>query len=142
MDKFAENLSLKDTIGKMNELKAQKEKILEAERRRQEQEAEKKAAMKKTEQEETEKASVPPAQSKTPEKKHEETGHMDASAERCNMSNQRNAPAQEHVKHCGQRATTNGAGLTVSVLEISGTPQQIAKIKDYIRFTGASFKEM
>ncbi len=142
MEKFAENLSLKDAVVRMNELKAQKEKILEAERIRQEQEAAKKAAMEKAEQEKKEKpenASVNPAPM---ESKSEDTRSAKNVDDYHTLHEQKTSWSQKPDGCCDPKIPLTNNGATTRVLKIIGTAQQIAKIKDYIRFTGASFKEI
>ena len=49
------------------------------------------------------------------------------------------APAEMGQAQVSERAYPGGH---IATLRITGTPQQVAKIKDYIRFTGASFEEV
>lgn len=135
---FYNSLSLQDAIRKMNDLNAQEQRILEQQRReREEREARERAAAEKAAAEQAAKEQVVPAPEKIPEMVQTETVEKPAvSAPEIphspEMPEVRHAPAPERAYPGGQIAT----------LRITGTPQQIAKIKDYIRFTGASFEEV
>lgn len=135
---FYNSLSLQDAIRKMNDLNAQEQRILEQQRReREEREARERAAAEKAAAEQAAKEQVVPAPEKIPEMVQTETVEKPAvSAPEIphspEMPEARHAPAPERAYPGGQIAT----------LRITGTPQQIAKIKDYIRFTGASFEEV
>lgn len=132
---FYSTLSLQDAIRKMNELNAQEQRILEQQRREQEERerAEKeRAAAEQAAREQsvpTPKKNPEMVQTENVEKPEVSTHEIPHSPE---MPEVRQTPAPECVYPGGQ----------IVALRISGTPQQIAKIKDYIRFTGASFEEV
>lgn len=121
LNSFYTDLSLQNAIQKMNSLKAQKERILEMERQRQEREA------KLAEQQAQPEASVPQTEP-TQNLRQADTPHNTA-PEHENIPQPVNKPEMIQEK----------PGI---VLRIVGSEQQLAKIKDYIKFTGASWEEV
>lgn len=121
LNSFYADLSLQNAIQKMNSLKAQKERILEKERQRREREA------KLAEQQ-----AQPEAPVSQPEPiqnlRQADTPHNTA-PEHENIPQPVNKPEMVQEK----------PGI---VLRIVGSEQQLAKIKDYIKFTGASWEEV
>lgn len=126
---FYAELSLQSAIKRMNELKLQKERILEIERKKQEE-----AARKAEEQQRA--ATIPPAQ---PTEKVEQA-HTPVNTE----VKHENIPLAEKTPEMVQEKAPERAypGGQFTTLRIVGTPQQIAKIKDYIKFTGATWEEV
>lgn len=121
LNSFYADLSLQNAIQKMNSLKAQKERILEKERQRREREA------KLAEQQAQPEASVPQTEP-TQNLRQADTPHNTA-PEHENIPQPVNKPEMVQEK----------PGI---VLRIVGSEQQLAKIKDYIKFTGASWEEV
>lgn len=117
---FYMELSLQSAIKRMNELKLQKERILEIERKKQEE-----AARKAEEQQRA--AAIPPSQ---PTEKVEQA-HTPENPE----PKHENIPPVEKAPEMVQEKP----GI---VLRIIGNEQQLAKIKDYIKFTGATWEEV
>ena len=117
---FYAELSLQSAIKRMNELKAQKERILEIERKKQEE-----AARKAEEQQRA--AVIPPAQ---PTEKVEQV-----QTQAIPEAKHENIPPVEKKPEMVQEKP----GI---VLRITGNEQQLAKIKDYIKFTGATWEEV
>lgn len=146
------DLSLQKAIQKMNELNAQKERFLEQERKRREaEEAERKRReeekqrleelAKQRDQEEQQQreaqSNIPQTQTAT------QMGHQEAPV---NSGIPRGyVPHPEESAKMGQnpepetRAYPNGEMYTVRIL---GTKEQITKILNYIRFTGATYEEV
>lgn len=121
---FAVNLSLQDAIKKMNELKAQKERILEAERERIRQE-----------REEAERGQAVNLQSTT------ETPVHEAVKEPERQTTPVHTPRVPDPEPCKDPEMAYPHGVTANLV-ITGTEEQISKIKKYIEFTGATFREM
>lgn len=121
LNSFYADLSIQNAIQKMNSLKAQKERILEKERQRREREA------KLAEQQAQPEASVPQTEP-TQNLRQADTPHNTA-PEHENIPQSVNKPEMVQEK----------PGI---VLRIVGSEQQLAKIKDYIKFTGASWEEV
>ena len=121
LNSFYADLSLQNAIQKMNSLKAQKERILEKERQRREREA------KLAEQQAQPEASVSQTEP-TQNLRQADTPHNTA-PEHENIPQPVNKPEMIQEK----------PGI---VLRIVGSEQQLAKIKDYIKFTGASWEEV
>ena len=121
LNSFYADLSLQNAIQKMNSLKAQKERILEKERQRRKREA------KLAEQQAQPEASVPQTEP-TQNLRQADTPHNTA-PEHENIPQPVNKPEMVQEK----------PGI---VLRIVGSEQQLAKIKDYIKFTGASWEEV
>lgn len=135
---FYNSLSLQDAIRKMNDLNAQEQRILEQQRReREEREARERAAAEKAAAEQAAKEQVVPAPKKTQEMVQTENVEKPA----VSAPEIPHSPKMPEVRHTAapERAYPGGQ---ITTLRITGTPQQIAKIKDYIRFTGASFEEV
>lgn len=122
---YKSDLSLQRAIAKMNELKAQKERILEAERKRQEAEERRK----QEEAERAEKAKT--AENATP------------ATPAATVQRETTAVTQEPQTVEREPAVTKAypGGKSVRIL-ITGTPEQITKIQNYIRFTGATYQEV
>jgi len=135
---FYNTLSLQDAIRKMNNLKDQEQRILEQQRREhEEREARERAEAEKAAAEQAAREQAVPTLKNTQKMVHPENVEKPAvSAPEIprtpEPSEIRQTPDPECVYSGGQFAT----------LRIIGTPQQIVKIKDYIRFTGASFEEV
>lgn len=162
------DLSLQKAIQKMNELNAQKERILEQERKRREaEEAERKRQeeeKQRREELERQKAQEEQQQDKTPNIPEKQsyvsggsipTGRIPQPQAAAQMGHQ-GTPVNSgipggHVPHpdepvkMGQnpepetKAYPNGEMRTVRIL---GTKEQITKILSYIRFTGATYEEV
>lgn len=155
---YKENLSLQKAIAKMNELKAQQERILEIERKKQEAEQRRKEEEERQKQQKTLKQrqsklqggmpvlGVSPArmagmstsvlQEPVRMGRPENTSHMEIPAG--------NIPRQEEPVKMGQPEPQTKAypgGKSVRLL-ITGTPEQIIKIQNYISFTGATYQEV
>lgn len=155
---YKADLSLQKAIAKMNELKAQQERIREIERKKQE------AEQKRQEEEERQKeqealkqkqggsltgmmppsapsagvtgVSVPTPQVPTIMGQPVYAGSMGIPVE--------NKPHQIEPPKMGQpepQTKTYPEGKSVRIL-ITGTPEQINKIQNYIRFTGATYQEV
>ena len=161
------DLSLQKAIQKMNELNAQKEKILEQERKRREaEEAERKRQEEeKQRKEELERRKSQEEQRKTETSKEPEdrcfhrggipTGRIpqpQTGVKMGYMGTPANsglsggcAPYTEEPVKTGQsrepetKAYPNGKMRTVRIL---GTEEQLTKILNYIRFTGATYEEV
>ncbi|MBD5504627.1 MAG: DUF1351 domain-containing protein [Lachnospiraceae bacterium] len=152
------DLSLQKAIAKMNELKAQQERILEIERKKQEAEQRRKEEEERQKQQaalnqqaaETLAGMMPPNMALTDAKgipvsvpqeppkmgRQENTSHVAIPAG--------NNPHQEEPVKMGQPETQTKAypgGKSVRLL-ITGTSEQITKIQNYIRFTGATYQEV
>lgn len=161
---YYDTLNLQASIRKMNELKAQKERILEMERRKKEQEE--RAAKEKQEAEEKAKAAteekkqenaltgdpVPhpltareagrigefaehPFWSHIPEKDSAETQEKD----KVSGGSVSARESQEKTFHPETKAYPNGIMKTIHIL---GTKEQIGKILNFIRYTGADYREV
>lgn len=130
---FYKSLALQDAIRKMNELNAQEQRILEQQKREQEErEARERVAAEQVAREQT-----APTPENTQEMVQPESVKKTAvSAQEIPTSP---APAEMRQAQVPERAYPGGQ---IATLRITGTPQQVAKIKDYIRFTGASFEEV
>lgn len=122
---YKSDLSLQRAIAKMNELKAQQERILEVERKRQEAEERRK----QEEAERAEKAKT--AENATP------------ATPVATVQREMTAAPQELQTVEREPAVTKAypGGKVVRIL-ITGTPEQITKIQNYIRFTGATYQEV
>lgn len=121
LNSFYADLSLQNAIQKINSLKAQKERILEMERQRQEREA------KLAEQQAQPEAPVP--QTEPTQNLRQADTPQNTVPEHENIPQPVNKPEMVQEK----------PGI---VLRIVGSEQQLAKIKDYIKFTGASWEEV
>lgn len=121
LNSFYADLSLQNAIQKMNSLKAQKERILEMERQRQEREA--KLAEQQAQPE------APVSQPEPIQNLRQADTPQNTAPEHENISQPVNKPEMVQEK----------PGI---VLRIVGSEQQLAKIKDYIKFTGASWEEV
>ena len=121
LNSFYADLSLQNAIQKMNSLKAQKERILEKERQRREREA------KLAEQQAQPEAPVP--QTEPTQNLRQADTPQNTVPEHENIPQPVNKPEMVQEK----------PGI---VLRIVGSEQQLAKIKDYIKFTGASWEEV
>ena len=123
LNSFYTDLSLQNAIQTMNSLKAQKERILEMERQKKEREA------RLAEQQEQ---AQPVASVSQPTPTHDlRQANMPQNAE----PNHENIPQPVNKPEMVQEKP----GI---VLRIVGSEQQLAKIKDYIKFTGASWEEV
>lgn len=139
------DLSLQKAIRKMNELKAQKERILEMERRKKEQEEQE--AQKRKEAEESqlaaeqaakEQASAPASQPQESEKMKRTESPENWGGSAAFVPSRQKSGKMVHSEPV-TRAYPGGA---VVRLQIAGTQAQIKKIQDYIRFTGATYQEV
>lgn len=139
------DLSLQKAIRKMNELKAQKERILEMERRKKEQEEQE--AQKRKEAEESqlaaeqavkEQASAPTSQPQESEKMKRTESPKNWGGSAAFVPSRQKSGEMVHSEPV-TRAYPGGA---VVRLQIAGTQAQIKKIQDYIRFTGATYQEV
>lgn len=152
------DLSLQKAIQKMNELKAQKERILEMERKRQEREAE----QKRQEQErlnqmaaETVVSTIPPnvklvgsdgavvPHSTEPLKMGQSENRVNTGERGGFVSHTASGREMGQNVQGAPRAETRAyPGREVRQIRILGTEQQIRKILDYIKFTGATYEEV
>ena len=164
---YKADLSLQKAIQKMNELNAQKERILEQERKRREaEEAEKKRQeeeKQRREELERQKVQEEQQQTETPKNPGGQSFHRggipagripqpQTGAKMGHTGTPVNsglsggyAPHSEEPVKMGQsqepetKAYPNGKMRTVRIL---GTEEQITKILNYIRFTGATYEEV
>ena len=130
---FYKSLTLQDAIRKMNELNAQEQRILEQQKREQEErEARERAAAEQASREQT---------APTPENTQEMVQPENVEKTAVSAQEIPTSPASAEMRQAQvpERAYPGGQ---IATLRITGTPQQVAKIKDYIRFTGASFEEV
>lgn len=125
LNSFYTDLSLQNAIQKMNSLKAQKERILEMERQKKEREA------RLAEQQAQEQAQPVASVSQPASTQDLRQANMSQNAEPKNE----NIPQPVNKPEMVQEKP----GI---VLRIVGSEQQLAKIKDYIKFTGASWEEV
>lgn len=177
---YKADLSLQKAIAKMNELKAQRERILEIERKKREaeqrrKEEEERRARERMERAEKEKqAGMMP--SGTPTMAHTSgslAGMMQPSVASAGAPGAHgyggNVPAQQEPPKMVQPESTGNAGATAGNIPhreepakmgqpeaqtraypggrsvrliITGTQEQITKIQNYIRFTGATYQEV
>ena len=150
------DLSLQKAIAKMNELKAQQERILEIERKKQEAEQRRKEEEERRKEQEALRrkqagtlAGMMPTESAPPAPVPQEPPKMERQANgACTGFRGRKIPPQEEPPKMGQpepqpQAQTRAypGGKAVRLL-ITGTPEQITKIENYIRFTGATYQEV
>lgn len=128
------DLSLQGAIKCMNDLKAQKERILEMERQRKEREEKMRQEREAAEQQKAE--TIQQAQP------IEKVGNVQTQAE--TEPKHENIPPVENKPEMVQEKAPERAypGGGFATLRITGTPQQLAKIKDYIKFTGATWEEV
>lgn len=152
---YKEDLSLQKAIAKMNELKAQQERILEIERKKQEAEKKRKEEEERRVQEEMERAGkenptgmIPPRTPTMTRTAGSLAGMMQPSAAPVGASGAHgyggNIPHQaEPVKMVQPEPQTKAypGGKSIRLI-ITGTPEQIIKIQDYIRFAGATYQEV
>ena len=152
---YKADLSLQKAIAKMNELKAQQERIMEIERKKREaeqrrKEEEERRARERMERAEKEKlAGLMP--SGTPVMTHAAgslAGMMQPSVASAGAPGAHvyggKVPAQQEPPKMGQPETQTRAypgGRSVRLI-ITGTQEQITKIQNYIRFTGATYQEV
>lgn len=135
---FYNSLSLNDAIIKMNDLNAQEQRILERQKREQEEkEARERAAAEKADAEQAEKEHSVSTNEKPPEMRQPENPiKPEVSSPEI--------PQSPYSPEMGRSSAVvhSWNGEQIATLRIKGTHQQIAKVKDYIRFTGASFEEV
>ena len=177
---YKADLSLQKAIAKMNELKAQRERILEMERKKREAEQRRKEEQERMAREQMERdgkeklAGMMP--SGTPAKTHAagslagmmQPGVASAGAPGAH-GHGGNVPAQQEPPRMGQSENAGNAGVAAGniphreepakvgqpeaqtraypggrsvKLIITGTQEQITKIQNYIRFTGATYQEV
>lgn len=144
---YKADLSLQKAIAKMNELKAQQERILEIEWKKQEAEKRRKDEEECWAREEMERAgkeklagTIPPG---TPTMTHA-AGSLAGMMLGNTGIPAGNIPYQEEPARMGQPGAQTKAypgGKSVRLL-ITGTPEQITKIQNYIRFAGAVYQEV
>lgn len=157
LNEYKVNLSLQKAIAKMNELKTQQKRILEMERKKQEEEQKRREAEERRKEQEalnqkaaetlagimpanmtlTDAKGVPvPVSQETPRMRQpENTGNTGILAG--------NVPRNEESPKMGNPEAQTKAyprGKSVRLI-ITGTPEQITKIQNYIRFTGATYQE-
>ncbi|MBP5161870.1 MAG: DUF1351 domain-containing protein [Spirochaetales bacterium] len=163
---YEERMQLADAIQKMRSLEAERERILEMERRKKEAEEarrraeeERRLAEEKRLAEEAARKEEEDAKNIQTEDPHDEAGHDDA-AEQTAPPAENETPAQitpepqeehEEVRGLGTVGTPKmeaPAAATVSTegshitLKISGTPEQLKKIRAYIEYVGAECSEV
>lgn len=119
---YKSDLSLQRAIAKMNDLKAQQERVLEVERKRRE-------AEERRNKDKAERAKA--AEAETPAMPAETARHETPAAPQETRTIERD-PVETKAYP---------GGKSVKIL-ITGTPEQITKIQNYIRFTGATFQEV
>lgn len=149
---YRENLELRAAIDVMNNLARQKERVLEVERRKKEEEERKQreAEERRRLREEyeqrvaAEKASIP-----VPTVMEEEVTDLSDSPEEDKqqiLENDCKLQEREEVKRVGpigiQNTQAEPDPEPFIVLKISADPMQLAKIKGYIKYVGASFEEV
>lgn len=160
---YKENLSLQKAIAKMNELKAQQERILEIERKKQEAEQKRKEEEERQKEQEALKqkqagatagimqpnagtvavpasgtSAVPVPQESPKMRKSENNGYMGISTG--NIPHQTELPKMAQPDP--QEQINAYPGVKAIQLLITGTTEQITKIENYIRFTGATYQEV
>lgn len=137
---YYETLNLQAAIRKMNELGAQKERILEQERKRREAEE----AERKRQEEENR---------LWEEKRRQEEAAVDHGSEEAKAVSQTPEESMPKGQVCysdrteiiGQRTDTETRPYPVKAartVRISGTEEQISKILNFIRYTGAEYEEV
>lgn len=177
---YKEDLSLQKAIAKMNELKAQQERILEIERKKQEAEKKRKEEEERRVQEEVERAGkenpagmIPPRTPTMTRTAGSLAGMMQPSAASVGAPGAHgyggNVPNRHEPPRMGQPESTVNTGIPAGNIPhqaepvkmeqpeaqtkaypggksvrliITGTPEQIIKIQNYIRFTGATYQEV
>ena len=133
---YGKNLVLSEALSKVQELRRQKEMILERERQKRErEEAAKKEAIEKQE-EKAQDTKKEPTQVVSPEPKTE----MGKAIESIERSAYRQAIAKENVAPAPQQQGLYG-GLKIWTIQVRGNEEQHKKILDYIKFVGASYRE-
>lgn len=159
------DLSLQKAIARMNELKAQQERILEIERKKQEAEQRRKEAEERQRQEAEER------RRQQEELKRKSAESMDGMMPPPVMTNPTGsrAPVLQETPGMGQPENTGNAGVAYGNIPhreeparmgqpeaqtkaypggrsvrliITGTQEQITKIQNYIRFAGATYQEV
>ncbi len=180
MTVYKADLSLQKAIAKMNELKAQQERILEMERKKREEEQRRKEEEERQAQEQMERAEKEKLNSTMPSgmpdathaagsptgiiqpsvasaevpvthgfsgnvpNQQEQSGMGHPDNTRCVGVPAGNTPRQEETAKMGQLEAQTRAypgGRAVKLI-ITGTQEQITKIQNYIRFTGATYQEV
>lgn len=133
------SLSLSDAIKKMNELNAQKERILEQERKRQEAEQRRKEEQEKKRLEaEKEKEAAPHSCADT-------GGIAPATPYYQEPTPSRPAPKREPYAEQNREAKPEAPADNAQggkTIRITGTPEQVDKILNYIKFIGADYLEV
>ena len=157
MTVYKADLSLQKAIAKMNELKAQQERILEMERKKREAEQRRKeeeerqaqqAALKQQNESQgiTPLSRVSPARAAgMPTSVQQETSKVEQPQNAGNIAIPTvNIPRREEPTKVVQPEPQTKAypGGKVVRLLITGTPEQITKIQNYIRFAGATYQEV
>lgn len=150
MTVYKMDLSLQKAIQKMNELKAQQERILEMERQKKEreerearerQEAEERRRAAQQEAQKPASAYAPPAF--VPHSQEEPVSVQPQTAVNQMISGANIPhPAEQEKMVQPEPATMAYPGGKAVRLLITGTPEQIEKIQAYIKFTGASYQEV
>lgn len=151
------DLSLQKAIAKMNELKAQQERILEIERKKQEAEQRRKEEEERQKQQaalkqQNESQGITPLSGVSPARAagmatsdQQETSKVVQPENAGNIGIPTgNIPRREEPAKVVQPEPQTKAypGGKVVRLLITGTPEQITKIQNYIRFAGATYQEV
>lgn len=124
------NLVLSESLNKVNELRRQKEMILERERQRREEDERRKA----------EKAAMAQARAEAEMQKVDEPVHPEKVEKQQEQSEEKPAPVVERIQSVSnQESQVNG---NIYRIVINATSEQMEKIKGYINFVGAKFKEV
>ena len=123
---YKNNLVLADALAKANELRKQREQILEAQRRQAEEEAKRQAAK------EAEEAAKKQEENNTPP-----TSVSDAPKKPISTQAENSTPKPVESKLEGADGVSEGY-----TIRITATDEQLKKIKGYIKFVGASFVEV
>lgn len=138
MEVYKSDLSLQSAIRKMNEMKAQKERILEMERQKKEREEREAREREAREQEKLNQIAAEEVASILPPNMAlaDRNGNIVKPAER----KQEPKENQTYVSYSG--SPYQPIDGEIRTVRIYGTGQQIKKILDYIKFTGARYEEV
>ena len=130
MQVYKKNLNLQPAVMRMNDLNQQREKILEQERRRKEEEE--RRAREEAERKEREEE----------QKEAEEAAEILKMQEAVKATIDEAASVQQEVCQQALKEDHDTPSRRAERIEISGTVEQIDKIKKYIVYSGASWKEI
>lgn len=135
---YKSEFSLQRAIQKMNGLKAQKERILEMERQKKEREEREEREREAREQEKLNQKEAEKSVASTPQNMTS-AGNLGRKVAPV-KENRESESKPIYVSHCGSPyQPINGE---IRTIRIYGSSQQIKKILDYIKFTGAKYEEV